>query len=417
MPPATPPSGMRFDLSSEEREFQAATDELARSEFAPRSRRWDRNAEYPVENVEKLREAGYLGMTIPERFGGPERPLLDVVLAIEQVAKYCGVTGRIIVDANVGALGATMAYGTDEQREWLADRILDEGDKPAIAMTEPGAGTDLTALETTARRDGDEYVLDGRKHWITGGGVSRTYFVFARLIEDGTDRGIGGILVDADAAGFEVTGVENALGVRGTPEGALRFDECRVSADRVVVDDPADGFKRLMQAYNAQRVCASAVAVGIAQGAHDLAIEFMREREAFGEPISKRQGLRWMMADAEMELEAARTLLYRAATNARTLDNNVMLPRLRDTSILKAYAADVCFEIVNEALQMFGARGYSKSYPLERMLRDVRMFKIGGGTSEAQRNMVARSIFERDDAPHRARLEDFGGDPNGEPHG
>ena len=399
---------MNFELSEEQEALVEETDRMAREEFAPKAARWDREAEYPRENVERLREAGYLGMTIPEDYGGPGRSLLDVVLAIEQVAKYCGVTARVIVDTNVGALGATMAHGTEAQREWLAERILEDGDKPAIAMTEPGAGTDLGSLSTTARQEGDEYVLDGHKHWITGGSVSGTYFVFARIVEDGEDRGIGGLLMDADTEGFEVVNVEDALGVRGTPEGELVFDGARVPAENVVVDDPAEGFKKLMQAYNAQRVCASAVAVGLAQGAHDLAIEFMEGREAFGGTISDLQGPRWEMADAEMELQASRLLLYRAAANARELPNNVQLPTLSDTSIVKAYAADAAFDVVNESLQMFGARGYSKSRPLERMLRDVRMFKIGGGTTEAQKNMIARSLFSGED-DLRASMDDFDG--------
>lgn len=399
---------MDFELSAEQDAWVDRTDALAREHFAPTADRWDRNAEYPRENVERLHEEGYLGMTIPASYGGPERSLLDVVLAIEQISKYCGVTGRVVVDTNVGAIGAVMAYGTDAQRELLADRILNEADKPAIAMTEPGAGSDLGSLATTARRDGDEYVLDGHKHWITGGGVSQTYFVFANLVdEDGADRGIGGLLVDADTPGFEVRSVEDALGVRGTPEGELVFDGCRVPADRVVVDDPDDGFKKLMSAYNAQRVCASAVALGIAQGAHDLAVEFMSEREAFGGTISDLQGPRWEMADAETHLQAARLVLYRAAANARELDNNVMLPTREDTSIAKAYVADVAFDVVNDALQMFGARGYSKAYPLERMLRDVRMFKIGGGTTEVQKNGIATAVFDGEAPDRRVSLADF----------
>jgi alkylation response protein AidB-like acyl-CoA dehydrogenase len=304
-------------------------------------------------------------------------------------------------------LGATMAYGTEAQREWIAERILDHGDKPAIAMTEPDAGSDLGSLSTTARRDGDEYVIDGHKHWITGGSVSQSYFVFARFVEDGEDRGIGGILVDADTPGLEVANVEDAMGVRGTPEGEIVFDGCRVPADNVVVEPGPDSFKQLMRAYNAQRVCATAVAVAIAQGAHDLAVEFMADREAFGQPISEFQGLRWEMADAETELQATRLLMYRAAANADELANNVQLPDREETALVKAHGPSVAFEVVNDALQMFGARGYSKTYPLERMLRDVRMFKIGGGTTEVQKNGIAHAIFEGGDDALRARLADF----------
>lgn len=398
---------MDFQLTAEQQEFVAETDAMAREAFAHKASRWDRNAEYPRENVERLREAGYLGMTIPEKYGGAGRSLLDVVLAIEQISKYCGVTGRVVVDTNVGALGATMAYGTEAQREWIAERILETGDKPAIAMTEPGAGSDLGSLSTTATKDGDEYVIDGHKHWITGGGVSQSYFVFARFLEDGEERGIGGILVDADTPGLEVARVEDALGVRGTPEGEILFDGCRVPVDNVVVEPGPDSFKQLMRAYNAQRVCATAVAVGIAQGAHDLAVEFMGDREAFGQPIGEFQGLRWEMADAETELEATRLLMYRAAANAAELDNNVQLPDRTETALVKAHGPSVAFEVVNDALQMFGARGYSKDYPLERMLRDVRMFKIAGGTTEVQKNGIARAIFDGDETERRARLEDF----------
>jgi alkylation response protein AidB-like acyl-CoA dehydrogenase len=400
---------MEFSLSGEQEAFVAETDDLAREAFAPRAAEWDREAEYPWANVERLREEGYLGMTIPASFGGPERSLEDVILAVETIAKYCGVTARIVVDSNVGALGATMAYGSDSQRELLARRILEEGDKPAIAMTEPGAGTDLGSLSTTAVRDGDEYVLDGHKHWITGGSVSETYFVFARLLEDGEDRGIGGLIVDADTPGLEVRSVEDAMGVRGTPEGEIVFDGCRVPADRVVVDDPDNGFKKLMRAYNAQRVAASAVAVGLGQGAHDLATEFLQEREAFGQPLSEFQGLRWKMAEGETELQAARMLLYRAAAEGRDVGHNVTLPRLEHTCVVKSHAADAAFDVVNESLQAFGGRGYSKEYPLERMLRDVRMFKIGGGTTEAQKNMIAKALFDGDERD-RARLADFGVD-------
>src|SRR5512142_871180 len=160
---------MDFQLSEEQRRLADLADRMGREQFAPKAARWDRNHEYPHENVEALRRAGFLGMTIPRKFGGPERPLIDVVLVIEQIAKYCGVTARIVVETNMGALGCVMAYGTEAQQREIAHRVLEDGDKPAIGMTEPGAGTDLTALKTTARERAGSYVLNGRKHWITGG--------------------------------------------------------------------------------------------------------------------------------------------------------------------------------------------------------------------------------------------------------
>jgi len=385
---------MDFQLSESQNMLVDLADRLGREEFAPRAARWDRDHEYPHENVEVLRRAGLLGMTIPKKFGGAERPLIDVVLAIEQIAKYCGVTARIVVETNMGALGCVMAYGTEAQQREIARRVLEEGDKPAIGMTEPGAGTDLTALKTVAVECDGGYVVNGRKHWITGGGISRTNLIFARILDrNGGDQGIGGILADLGTPGFSIGRVEDAMGLRGIPEAELIFENCEVPSANLVVRDPKDGFKMLMNGYNAQRIGASSVALGIAQGAHDLAVAYMGERVAFGQKLKDFQGLNWMMAESEIKLEAARLLVYRAACNARLIRNNVMLPQMKEASIAKAYTGHAAFEVVSESLQMFGAAGYSRDLPLERMLRDVRMFQIGGGTSQAQLNMIARSLF------------------------
>jgi len=387
---------MDFQLSDEQRRIVETVDEMGRKEFAAKASRWDKNHEYPWENIELLREANILGMTIPTEYGGQERPLIDAILAIETAAKYCGVTARIIVETNMGALGCVMAFGTDEQRKLVAHRILDNGDKPAIAMTEPEAGTALTDLQTRADKKGNTYVINGTKHWITGGGVSVTNLVFVRFFDDGKELGIGGILVDKGTPGFTFGTVEKALGLRGIPETELIFKDCEVPEENVVVPgDGSEGFKNLMYGYNGQRVGASAVALGLAQGAHNLAIDWMKKRKAFGRSISEFQGLQWIMAEAEMELNAARLLIYKAACNARDLPNNVKLPYMDESSMAKAYTGHASFKVVSDSLQMFGAYGYSQDMPLERMLRDVRMFQIGGGTSQAQLNMIARSIFKR----------------------
>jgi alkylation response protein AidB-like acyl-CoA dehydrogenase len=387
---------MDFQLTKEQKQIVASLDEIGRDVFAKKAARWDENHEYPWENIHQLKELGVLGMTIPEAYGGQESPLIDAVLAIETTAKYCGVTARVIVETNMGALGCVMAYGTDEQRKLVARRILEDGDKPAIGMTEPEAGTALTDLAATAEKKGDSYIINGTKHWITGGGVSVSNLIFVRFIEDGKDLGIGGILVDKGTEGFTFGTVEKAMGLRGIPETELIFNNCMVPAENVVVKgDGNEGFKKLMNGYNGQRVGASAVALGLAQGAHDLAVEYMKKRTAFNRPISEFQGLQWMMADAEMELNAARLLIYKAACNARGLPNNVRLPFMDEASMAKAYTGHAALDVVSESLQMFGAAGYSQSLPLERMFRDVRMFQIGGGTTQAQKNMIARSIFKK----------------------
>jgi alkylation response protein AidB-like acyl-CoA dehydrogenase len=391
---------MDFSLTKEQNRMIAALDEIGKEEFAPKAARWDKTNEYPYENLERLKTMGILGMTIPARFGGRERPLIDAILAIQTVAKYCGVTARLIVETNMGALGCIMAYGTDAQHKLVAHRILVEGDKPAIGMTEPEAGTDLSSLTTRADKKGDCWVIDGKKHWITGGGISKTNLIFVRFFENGQELGIGGILVDKDTRGFTIGKVEKAMGLRGIPEAELLFNQCVVPQNNVVVmGDRKQGLKKLMFGYNAQRVGASAVALGIARGAHELAVQYMLERKAFGQTLSEFQGLQWKIANAEIELSAAHLLIYQAASNALQLSNNVSVPHMHEASMAKAFACDIAIRVVSDSMQMFGASGYSEDLPLERMYRDVRMFKIGGGTTEAQLNVLARFIFNRKEMP------------------
>ena len=387
---------MDFQLTDEQKRIVALVDELGRKEFAPKAARWDEKHEYPWDNVTKLQACDLLGMTIPEAYGGQGRPLIDAILAIETAAKYCGVTARVLVETNMGALGCVMAYGTEAQCQIVAHRILKEGDKPAIGMTEPEAGTALTDLATTAEKRGGKWVINGTKHWITGGGISVTNLIFARFIGGGEDLGIGGLLVDKGTPGFRFGRVERAMGLRGIPETELIFENCEVPEENVVVmADGSEGFKKLMYGYNGQRVGASAVALGLGQGAHDLAVDYMKKRKAFGRTLSEFQGLQWMMAESEIKLHTARLLIYRAACNARDLPNNVKLPFMDEAAMAKYHTGHAAFDVVSESLQMYGAYGYSQDLPLERMLRDVRMFQIGGGTSQAQINMLARSVFKR----------------------
>ncbi|MFC1976854.1 acyl-CoA dehydrogenase family protein [Chloroflexota bacterium] len=378
---------MDFNLTDEQQKMVNLARDLAEKEFKDKAARWDQKAEYPYENVEKLVDAGFCGMTIPEEYGGPGRPIIDAVLVVEEVAKVCGVTARIVVETNMGAIGAIMAYGERHHKSKYAPYVL-RGDKPCIAISEPEAGTAATDMKTTAVLEKDNYIVNGVKHWITGGGISFTNLVFARIFQNGEDRGIGGVLVDKGTPGFRFGKVEDAMGLRGIPETELIFEDCRIPSDNLLV--VKDGFKRLMSAYNGQRVGAATVALGIASGAFDLAVKYSQVREQFGRPICEFQGLMWMLADMRIQLDAARMLIYRAAT---TLENG--FPRMTETSIAKAFSADVSFKVANDALQIFGAAGYSKDLPLERMVRDARMFKIGGGTSESQKNTIAQGILGR----------------------
>jgi len=374
-----------FELTDRQKEVQRRARDLAKRAIAPKATHWDETEEYPWENVEKLVEAQFMGMTIPEAYGGPGRSLIEAILVVEEMAKVCGITGRIVVDSNMGVVGAIATYGTEEQKRRYLPMVL-KGDKPAIAITEPQAGTAATEMETTAVLDGGHYVLRGHKKYITGAGVSHINLVFARIIHNGTFKGIGGVIVDKGTPGFKIGKRAYMMGLRGIPETEEIFEDCRVPRGNLLVI----GFGRLMSAYNAQRVGAGTVALGIAQGAFELAVEFAKERAQFGRPIAEFQGLQWILADARIQLDAARLLLHRAAVQ---IDAETGFPDVHLAAIAKTYAAETAIKVTNDALQIFGAAGYSRDFPLERMARDARMFTIGGGTTQAQRNVIASGIF------------------------
>jgi len=387
---------MSFRLSDEQVSLQARARDIAQTVIAPRAAEIDRTQEYPWDNVEVLREAGFTGMTIPAHLGGPGKSFLDAVLVVEEMAKVCGVTGRIAVECNMGAISAVMAYGTDQQKKLAAGLVL-QGDKPAICITEPGAGSAASEMTTRADRQVDgSYVINGTKHWITGGTVSRLHLVFARVFaEDGTEEGIGGFLAIRDQTpGLTFGEREPTMGLRGIPEMEVIFDNMVVEPDMVVL--PPSGFKRgfadLMNAYNSQRVGAGTVGLGIAAGAYELALDFVKEREQFGRPVAEFQGLQWMLADMSVQLEAARSITWRAA-ESRGPDNSPF-PDPAMAAQAKIFTAEAAIRVTSDALQMFGAAGYSRNNPLERMYRDVRMFTIGGGTAQILRTVVASRILE-----------------------
>jgi 3-sulfinopropanoyl-CoA desulfinase len=336
-----------------------------------------------------------MGMTIPEALGGQGLGVLEAVLVVEELAQVCGVTGRIVVEGNLGAVGAIMAYGTDAQQRLAAGLVL-AGDKPAICITEPEAGSAATEMRTTARPVGDRWRLDGQKTWITGGGVSKLHLVFARVLDQAGDaQGIGAfIALRGEHPGLVIGRRIPAMGLRALPETEIILEGLELPADRrlPLPGPPEDGFKALMLAYNAQRVGAAAVALGIAQGAFELALAHVQERKQFGRPLADFQGLQWKLADMSIQLEAARLLVHRAARSGNGSVHG--FPAMAAAARAKIYAAEMAQKVTNEALQLFGANGYGRELPLERMVRDARMFTIGGGTAEILRNQLARELLQ-----------------------
>ncbi len=387
-------AAMDLQLSESEIALQARARTFAREIAAPRAAAIDRDGQYPWDIAKALADAGFCGMTIPQSLGGQGRSFLDAVLVIEEMAKACTVTSRIVVETNMGAISTVMAYGTDAQKTLAAQFVLD-GDKPAICITEPEAGSDALAMITRADRRGDGYVINGKKHWITGAGVSRLHLIFARVFDErGDELGFGGFLAVRDEAkGLRVGRREQTMGLRGMPEGELIFENLEIPATMAVL--PPSGFRRgfadLMNAYNSQRVGAGTVAMGIAAGALEHALDWAKTRKQFGRPIGEFQGLQWMLADMQTQLTAARLMLYTAA-RSRGPDNSAF-PEPMLAAQAKIFASESAIWIVNDALQFFGARGYSRELPLERMLRDVRMFTIGGGTAQVLRTLVASKML------------------------
>ena len=383
------------ELTSEQEALRKRARALA-AEIAPGAAETDRSEAYPWHVVARMREAGFFGMTIPREHGGGGLGYLEAVLVVEEMAKACAVAGRIAVEANMGAIGAIMAYGSDAQRRLAASLVL-SGDKPAICITEKGAGSAATEMRTTATRRGDRWVIEGDKTWITGGGVSRLHLVFARAIDGGKELGIGGFIVvrqgEGDPRGLVVARRIPSMGLKGMPEAELRFEGLEV-ADDMVLRPPGGfgkGFGALMDAYNAQRCGAATAALGIAAGAFDEALAYVQRREQFGRPICEFQGLQWMLADMSIALDASRALVWRAARSS----GKAGFPDRFLAAQAKVMAADTAIRVTNDALQLWGAAGYSRDNPMERHVRDARMFAIAGGTAQVLRTQVAAKLLGR----------------------
>lgn len=376
---------MQFGLTPSQHALRDLARDLAERVIRSRAAATDRSENYPWDNVAALREAGLMGYTIPPEHGGAGGDFLDAAIIVEEMAKVCGVTGRIAVEANMGAISAVMRFGSPAQKQLAAGLVLG-GDKPAICITEPEAGSAATEMTTRADRRQGHWVLNGRKHWITGGGVSKLHLIFARRFDAaGRDHGIGGFLALAGAKGLTIGRREPTMGLRGIPETEILFDNLEIPDDMVLA--PPGGFAGLMDAYNSQRVGAAAVALGLAQGSFELARDWAKQRHQFGRPIAEFQGLQWMLADMSIQLNAARLGIHAAAASANPFPDPLLAAQA------KVFASEMAIRVTNDALQLFGARGYSRELPMERIARDARMFTIGGGTAQVLRTLVASRVL------------------------
>jgi alkylation response protein AidB-like acyl-CoA dehydrogenase len=377
-------------LSDEQRELRELVRTLARERIGPRAAEIDSSHEFPWDVVELYRENDIFALFHEEEFGGLGTGALLSLVAIEEVAKVCATSALILAVQELGSLGLKLA-GSEEQRERWLPRLASGELLAAYALTESGSGSDSAAMLTTARREGDAYVLEGSKRFITNAGVAGVYTVFAKTDPAAGHGGISAFLMEAGTPGFAVARLEPKLGIAGSTTGELVFDSCRVPAANLLGSE-GEGFRIAMRILDRSRPGVAAQALGIAQGATDYALEYAKSRETMGRPIAEHQLIAAKLADMETECEAARGLLYRFG---QMVDAGVDGPELTKASAMaKLKCGDVAMAVTTEAVQILGGYGYVKEYPVERFMRDAKITQIYEGTQEIQRLVIAREMLK-----------------------
>ena len=374
---------MEFGLTTEQRLIKQMVKSFALNEVKPIAAEVDETERFPMENVKKMGELGMMGIPFDKKYGGAGGDVLSYILTVEELSKVCATTGVIVsAHTSLGA-GAINDFGTEEQKQkYLAP--LAKGEKiGAFGLTEPGAGTDAAGQQTVAVLDGDHYVLNGSKIFITNGGVADTFVIFAMTDKKQGTRGISAFIVEKGFSGFSIGKKEDKLGIRASSTTELIFENCVVPKENLIGKE-CKGFGIAMKTLDGGRIGIAAQALGIAEGAYEEAVKYMKERKQFGRPLSAFQGLQWMIADMETKIEAAKLLVYKAAW----LKQNKM-PYSVDAAKAKLFAAEVAMDVTTKAVQIHGGYGYTKEYPVERMMRDAKITEIYEGTSEVQKMVIA----------------------------
>jgi alkylation response protein AidB-like acyl-CoA dehydrogenase len=378
-----------FTLTDDHREFRDVVRRMAEDRIAPRAAEIDESAEFPWDVAKLLADQGLLGLHIPEEYGGAGADTLTFCILVEEVARVCASSSVIPLVQKLGSMPILMGASDAQKKAWFPD-IASGEQLISYCISEAEAGSDPASMKTSARREGDEYVLNGTKVWISMAGPSELYSVLAKTDPGAGARGVSAFLVRKDDPGFSVGKKEDKLGIKGSPTCQVHFDNCRVPADRLIGEE-GKGFTYAMQAFDHTRLVVGAQAVGIAQGAIDVSIPYLQERQQFGKPIGSFQGLQFLLADMAMETEAARQLVYAAAAKADRGDADLTL----FSSYSKCKAGDVAMRVTTDAVQLFGGYGYTKDYPVERFMRDAKITQIYEGTQQIQRVVIARQLLGR----------------------
>ncbi len=375
-------------LTNEQDDLRRLVNDFAKQKIAPQAAVYDRTGEFPWENIKQMAELGLMGLPIPEEYNGGGTDAVSYIVAIEEISKACAATGAIMAVHTSAGIMPILLYGTPEQKKKYIPDLAAGKKIAAFALTEPGAGSDASQVMTTAVLDGDEYVLNGTKCFITNGITANTYCVFATTDKSKGLKGITGFIVEKGTPGFSFGKKEDKMGIRASSTSELIFQNCRIPIGNLL-GKIGEGFKIAMIVLDGARIGIGAQAVGIAQSAYDQAREYSKARVQFGKPIAALQAVGFMLADMAIQIEAARQLVYHAAEL-----KDAGLPFGKEAAMAKTFASDTAVKFALDAVQIMGGYGYSREYPVERILRDAKITQIYEGTNQIQRVVIARHILK-----------------------
>lgn len=361
--------------------------DIAEKIIAPKAAYYDETEEFPWENIQKLSESGFMGMAVPESLSGSEMDMVSQVVALEEISKACAATGAIVAVHNSAGILPILWKGTEEQKKKYLPALATGRFIGAFALTEPGAGSDAAQAATTAVLDGDAYVLNGTKCFISNGGVADVFVVFASKDKSKGVKGLSAFIVEKETAGFTIGKHEKKMGIRASSTVELHFDNCRIPLSNQLGKD-GEGFKIAMMTLDTARIGIAAQAVGIAEAAYEKALDYSKIREQFGKPISANQAIQFMLVDMAIQIEAARQLTYHAASL-----KDAGLSFGKEAAMAKTFASDISVQVALDAIQIMGGYGYSREYPVERLLRDAKITQIYEGTNQIQRVVIGRQIL------------------------
>ncbi len=378
---------MSFALNKQQKMVQQTAREFARKELAPKAAQRDQDQEYPADSLEKMAELGLLGMLVPEKYSGQNMDTVSYALALAEIAYACASTAVIMSVHNSICCGSLVRFGSQEQKQKYLLPMAQGEYIASFALSEPEAGSDAASMSTTASKEDQKYLLNGTKRWISGGATSELFIILAKTDPEVGHKGVSAFLVSRDMPGFKTGRKEDKMGLRASDTTDLILDNCRVPAENLLGQE-GEGFKIAMSGLDDGRIGIAAQSLGVGQAALDLSVKYAKQRVQFGKPIAENQGLRWMIADMALDVQAARSLIFSAAAKK---DRGERCSK--EASMAKLYASEMANRVTGQAVQIHGGYGYTKEFEVERLYRDARVFTIYEGTSQIQKVVIANEIL------------------------